>query len=116
MRRMASGVAAGFGATAEVDFRVVATSAHQRRDRGGVLADAAAELVGAGNVDRNGALVMASEDFSYMLNHSPGAYIRRQRRRAGGCQVHNPGTISTMRSCRSVPALRPPGERKLART
>ena len=40
------------------------------------IAEAAAELVGADHVDRNSTLVMASEDFSYMLNRSPGAYIR----------------------------------------
>ncbi len=92
MRRMASGVAAGFGATAEVDFRVVAIPLINDATEAAFLADAAAELVGAGNVDRNGALVMASEDFSYMLNHSPGAYIRiGNGDEPGGCQVHNPG-------------------------
>jgi len=92
MRRMANGVAAGFGATAEVDFRVVAIPLINDPTEAAFLAEAAAELVGAGNVDRNGTLVMASEDFSYMLNHSPGAYIRiGNGDEPGGCQVHNPG-------------------------
>ena len=35
---------------------------------------------------------MASEDFSYMLNCAPGAYIRiGNGDEPGGCQVHNPG-------------------------
>jgi amidohydrolase len=92
MRRMASGVAAGFGATAELDFRVVAVPLINNATEAAFLADAAAELVGPDNVERNGALVMASEDFSYMLNRSPGAYIRiGNGDEPGGCQVHNPG-------------------------
>ena len=35
---------------------------------------------------------MASEDFSYMLEQRPGAYIRIGNGDApGACQVHNPG-------------------------
>jgi hippurate hydrolase len=35
---------------------------------------------------------MASEDFSYMLNRRPGAYIRIGNGDApGSCGVHNPG-------------------------
>jgi hippurate hydrolase len=35
---------------------------------------------------------MASEDFSYMLSRSPGAYIRiGNGDQPGACQVHNPG-------------------------
>ena len=85
-------MAAGFGAAAEVDFRVVAIPLINDATEAAFLADSAAELVGADNVDRNGMLVMASEDFSYMLNHSRGAYIRiGNGDEPGGCQVHNPG-------------------------
>ncbi len=57
---------------------------------------AAAELVGADNVNRDGNLVMASEDFSYMLEQRPGAYIQigngdGAEGAVGGCEVHNPG-------------------------
>src|SRR5712691_5044052 len=66
MRQIAEGVAAGF--------------------------DAAAELVGEDNVNRQGPLVMASEDFSYMLERVPGAYIQIGNGDGeGGCEVHNPG-------------------------
>ncbi len=92
MRRIASGVAGGFGATAEVDFRIVALPLINDAAEAAFIAEAAAELVGADNVDRNSTLVMASEDFSYMLNRSPGAYIRiGNGDEPGGCQVHNPG-------------------------
>jgi metal-dependent amidase/aminoacylase/carboxypeptidase family protein len=56
------------------------------------IADTAAELVGGENVNRNGNLVMASEDFSFMLGRRPGAYIQIGNGDAlGGCEVHNPG-------------------------
>jgi amidohydrolase len=41
----------------------------------GVAADAAAEVAGEERVDRAVAPVMGSEDFAYMLEHKPGAYI-----------------------------------------
>jgi hippurate hydrolase len=92
MGRIASGVAGGFGASAEVDFRIVALPLINDATETAFIADAASELVGLDNVDRDSTLVMASEDFSYMLNHSPGAYIRiGNGDQAGACQVHNPG-------------------------
>jgi len=92
MRRIASGVAAGFGATAELDFRNLFPPLVNDAAEAAFIADAAAELVGPENVDRNGHLVMASEDFSYMLNRRPGAYIGiGNGDEPGACQVHNPG-------------------------
>jgi hippurate hydrolase len=92
MRRIASGVASGFGATAELDFRILLPPLVNDATEAGFIADAAAELVGADNVNRDGGLVMASEDFSYMLEHRPGAYIQiGNGDGAGGCEVHNPG-------------------------
>ena len=56
------------------------------------IADCAAEMVGEDNVNRNGNLVMASEDFSFMLKRVPGAYIQIGNGDGeGGCEVHNPG-------------------------
>jgi hippurate hydrolase len=92
MRRIAGGVASGFGATAELDFRVIFPPLVNDAAEAEFIADTAAELVGAENVNRNGNLVMASEDFSYMLNRHPGAYIQiGNGDAAGGCEVHNPG-------------------------
>ena len=92
MARIANGVAGGLGATAEVDFRVVALPLINNAAETAFIADTAGELVGLDHVDRDGGLVMASEDFSYMLNHSPGAYIRiGNGDQPGACQVHNPG-------------------------
>jgi amidohydrolase len=96
MGRIASGVASGFGATAELDFRALFPPLVNDAAEAEFIADTAAGLVGAENVNRNGNPVMASEDFSYMLNQRPGAYIQIGNGDGadgggGGCEVHNPG-------------------------
>src|SRR5215471_6994469 len=92
MRRIASGVASGFGAIAELDFRILFPPLVNDAAEAEFIAETAAELVGDENVNRDGNLVMASEDFSYMLNQRPGAYIQiGNGDAAGGCEVHNPG-------------------------
>ncbi len=91
MRRIASGVAGGFGAAAELDFRILFPPLVNDAAETEFIAETAAELVGAENVNRDGNLVMASEDFSYMLNRRPGAYIQiGNGDGTGGCEVHNP--------------------------
>ena len=92
MRRIAEGVAAGFGARAELDFRKIFPPLVNDRDETGFAADVAASLVGEENVNRDGPTIMASEDFSFMLNACPGAYITIGNGDGeGGCEVHNPG-------------------------
>jgi amidohydrolase len=92
MKRIANGVATGFGATAEVDFRSLFPPLINDAQEAAFIAETAADVVGAEHVERNGQLVMASEDFSHMLNRRPGAYIRIGNGDAPGtCQVHNPG-------------------------
>jgi len=92
MRLIAEGVAAGFGATASLDFRALFPPLVNHADETDFIADCAAEVVGPENVNRNGPLTMASEDFSIMLNNVPGAYIQiGNGDQPGGCEVHNPG-------------------------
>ena len=56
------------------------------------IADVAADIVGEENMNREGPFVMASEDFSYMLEQVPGAFINIGNGGGeGGCEVHNPG-------------------------
>src|SRR6478752_2669974 len=52
MNRITSGVAAAFGATAEVDFRLIFAPLVNHPEHVQAIADAAAELVGDGNVNR----------------------------------------------------------------
>jgi amidohydrolase len=96
LRRIATGVAGGFGAAAELDFRIIFPALVNDAAEARFVADTAAELVGGANVEREGNLVMASEDFSYMLEKRPGAYIQIGNGDGadgggGGCEVHNPG-------------------------
>jgi hippurate hydrolase len=88
LTRIAQGVAAGFGATAEVDFRVIFAPLINDAHETVVLADAAAALVGDGNVDRTKPPGMGSEDFSFMMEKVPGAYI--QVGNGPSAQLHNP--------------------------
>jgi hippurate hydrolase len=92
LQRIAEGVAAGFGAAAELDFRYLFPPLVNHADATGFIADCAAEIVGEANVNRHGPLTMASEDFSYMLEQVPGAYIQIGNGDGeGACEVHNPG-------------------------
>jgi hippurate hydrolase len=91
MRRVIEGVAASYGARARLDYRpgyppVVNHAAETCR-----AADAAADVVGEGAVDREGELSVASEDFAFMLQACPGAFIFLGNGDGeGACQVHNP--------------------------
>ena len=88
MKRIAKGVAEGFGATAEVDFRVIFAPLINDAEPTRTIADAAALLVGESNVDRNKPPSMGSEDFSFMMEKVPGAYI--QVGNGDSAQLHNP--------------------------
>ena len=88
MKRIAKGVAEGFGATAAVDFRVIFAPLINDPDRTTELADAAAAVSGNDKVDRNKPPGMGSEDFSFMMEKVPGAYI--QVGNGESAQLHNP--------------------------
>jgi hippurate hydrolase len=87
----ATGVAAAFGATAKVDFPHVFAPLVNNPAETKFIADAAADLVGEAHVDRNRSLITAAEDFAYMLEACPGAFINIGNAGAfGSCPVHNP--------------------------
>lgn len=92
MGQLVKSIAAGFGATAELDFRIKFLPLVNQPEEADFAAETAAELVGADNIYRDFPLIMASEDFSYMLDVCPGAYINigngDQEEFRG---VHNPG-------------------------
>ena len=89
MKRLASHVAAGFGAEASVDFRVIFAPLVNDADHARDFADAAAGLVGEAKVNRNKPPANASEDFSFMLEKVPGAYINLGNGE-DSAPVHNP--------------------------
>jgi amidohydrolase len=89
---ISAGIARTLGGSAEADVRIVFPPLINDRDAVGFFADVAAGIVGAENVNRDGPYVMASEDFSYMLEKVPGAFINIGNGGGeGGCEVHNPG-------------------------
>ncbi len=90
--RIARGAAMQFGAEVEMSFQRIYPALLNHAREAAVAADVAADVVGEGNVVRNGPIIMASEDFSYMLQERPGAYIFVGNGEGeGSCEVHNPG-------------------------
>ncbi len=76
LRRTVEGVAAGLGAKAELDFRFTFAPLVNDPEQTDFAADCAAKLVGEENINREFHQMMGSEDFSFMLENAPGAYIR----------------------------------------
>jgi hippurate hydrolase len=72
---LATGVAASFGASAEVDYRrgYPVTRNHPAETRH--AAAAAVSVAGPGMVDAEARPMMGAEDFAYMLEARPGAFI-----------------------------------------
>ncbi len=91
MTRVAEGVAAGFGAKATTDYRVTFPPTVNNAKEADYAAGICADIVGAEQVQRDPALIMASEDFAFMLNEVPGCYINIGNGDGeGACEVHNP--------------------------
>ncbi len=91
MRRVGKGTAETFGATAEVDFRVIFAPTVNDAAQADFVASVCAEVVGEDNVNRNPALIVASEDFSFMLEKVPGCYFNIGNGTGeNACEVHNP--------------------------
>ncbi|MEW5862178.1 MAG: M20 aminoacylase family protein [Pseudomonadota bacterium] len=89
--RLAEGVAAGFGARAKTDFRVIFPPLANNPREADFAADVCAEIAGAERVRRDPPLIMASEDFAWMLREVPGCYFNIGNGEGeGACEVHNP--------------------------
>jgi hippurate hydrolase len=88
LQEIASAVALGFGATASVKFERSYPATINTPDEAAFAADVAESLVGAEHVDRELEPSMGAEDFSFMLQNRPGAYLRLGQ---GGdnCFLHN---------------------------
>jgi len=88
---ISKGIAQTLGGKAEADVRIAFPPLVNDKDAVKFIADVAAEIVGEANMNREGPYVMASEDFSYMLEKVPGAFINIGNGGGeGGCEVHNP--------------------------
>jgi amidohydrolase len=88
IRRVVSGVALALGARAEVDYRLVFAPLLNGATEAAIIADAAVDVVGAAHVDRNKRPASGSEDFSFMMEQVPGAYINLGNGEASAA-IHN---------------------------
>ncbi len=88
LKRVAKGVAEGFGATADIDYRLIFAPTINAPKETATAADAAAAIAGDSNVDRAFAPSMGSEDFSFMMEKVPGAYILLGNGQSA--ELHNP--------------------------
>ena len=73
--RIAANVATAFGATATTDFRVIFAPLVNDPEAARRFGDAAAALAGEAALERNRQPGMGSEDFSFMMEQVPGAYL-----------------------------------------
>jgi len=75
MEAIVAGQAAAFGVGARLDYAIGYPATINDPDRAGFAAEVAAEVVGPALVDGAAGREMGAEDFSYMLNARPGAYL-----------------------------------------
>jgi hippurate hydrolase len=91
IRRVAAGVAAAFGATAEVDFQRTYPATVNDAEATAEARQAAEHVAGAAQVAQMAQPTMGAEDFSFMLNAKQGSYIMLGGARTeNDPQVHHP--------------------------
>jgi amidohydrolase len=92
LSELCSAIALGFGATASVHYERIYPATINSYDETMFAAGVAEALVGADHVVRDMAPSMGAEDFSFMLQVKPGAYMRigqGAENGVGSCFLHN---------------------------
>jgi amidohydrolase len=87
LARLVDSVASAFGATASLNYQRTYPATINSPEHAQFAADVAADLVGDERVVRELAPSMGAEDFSFMLQVKPGAYLRLGQ--GGGAFLHN---------------------------
>ncbi|MEE2971235.1 MAG: M20 aminoacylase family protein [Pseudomonadota bacterium] len=91
IRRIVDGICQASGVTAGIDYQRRYPPTINTPEEADFTASVMADVVGAENVFRDKAPKMASEDFAFMLNEKPGAYVWLGNGPGeGGCLLHNP--------------------------
>ncbi len=92
MQRIVAGICAAQGASYEFSYRHNFIPTVNTRAEAEIATVVAGAVVGADNVVGDSRPVMASEDFGYMLQARPGAYLLLGNgvEGVGGCSLHNP--------------------------
>lgn len=88
LSELCSAVALGFGAQASVHYERIYPATINTARETDFAADVAESLVGAENVVRDMDPSMGAEDFSFMLQVKPGAYMRIGQGGEGSCMLH----------------------------
>ncbi|MBP1852205.1 M20 aminoacylase family protein [Rhizobium halophytocola] len=88
IREIAEGIAAAHGATVSIDYERACPVTSNHPEETVYAADAAIEIAGPANVETDVDASMAGEDFSFMLQARPGAYIWIGNGDSAG--LHNP--------------------------
>ena len=92
MRRIAEEICAAWGASCKFKYERRYPPTVNTEIEARLAGDVAAEIVGADNVNLKPKPAMGSEDFAYLLQEKPGAYIWIGNGDGeGSCMVHNPG-------------------------
>ncbi len=92
MERIVSGICAAHGASYEFSYRHNFIPTVNTPAEAEIAANVARIVVGAENVVADSRPIMGSEDFGYMLQARPGAYLLlgNGEEGIGGCSLHNP--------------------------
>ena len=88
LNELCSAVALGFGATASVHYERIYPATINTPRETEFAADVAESLVGPEHVVRDMEPSMGAEDFSFMLQARPGAYMRIGQGGEGSCMLH----------------------------
>jgi amidohydrolase len=89
LNELCSAVALGFGATATVHYERIYPATVNTEREADFAAEVAESLVGSDHVVRDMDPSMGAEDFSFMLQVKPGAYMRIGQGGEGNCMLHN---------------------------
>ncbi|PKO31440.1 MAG: amidohydrolase [Betaproteobacteria bacterium HGW-Betaproteobacteria-9] len=92
LHEVCSGVALGLGAAAHVNYERIYPATINSRQEARFAAEVAQKLLGHDHVDRDLEPSMGAEDFSFMLQVKPGAYLRLGQgaeNGVGSCFLHN---------------------------
>ena len=88
MQEIVDGQAASYGVTARLAYEVGYPATVNDPAKSEFAADVASEVVGAARVVANAGREMGAEDFSYMLEARPGAYLFLGQGESAG--LHHP--------------------------
>jgi hippurate hydrolase len=91
VKEIATAVAQGLGGGAEIEYLRGYPATVNTEKEARFAAQVGEKVFGAGNVITDHEPTMGGEDFAYMLQAKPGAYVfLGQGGAAGGCLLHNP--------------------------